>query len=248
MNNKTLRLSVLFGVIQIVLTGCSITTIGEPDFSCAGRPSGSLCKGPMEIYELTNTHDNLEHLMLSPEEKEELANNQENAGTANSPQSHYQNPDEVNTNYIYKPLTEARQYPDSYEKAVVTGVAVPQMNGAEQPTSYSDKPEINRLREYGHVPYDMAPEPLAVLEEAEAMRIYVSSWEDKSGDLNMPGYVYVELKPKRWIAGRQANLRPSRIVPFQMISKGTMNVKRKKQFNKGVDALNIERPLSDPRK
>lgn len=43
--------------------GCSVFTVGEEEFQCSGKPKNSLCKGPMEVYELTNNHDHLEHLM-----------------------------------------------------------------------------------------------------------------------------------------------------------------------------------------
>ena len=87
--------------------------------------------------------------------------------------------------------------------------------------------ELDDLRTFNYVPNDIAPEPLAVLEEAKAMRIYVAAWEDKSGDLNIPGFVYVELQPRRWVTGHQAQMRPSRVLPFQTIKKSKETSKRK---------------------
>jgi len=37
--------------IASLFSGCSAFTIGEEEFSCAGKPELGLCKGPMEVYE-----------------------------------------------------------------------------------------------------------------------------------------------------------------------------------------------------
>jgi len=39
---------------------------------------------------------------------------------------------------------------------------------------------------------------------SEIMRIWVAPWEADSGDLNMSGYVFTELRPRRWQVGPQA--------------------------------------------
>ena len=51
--------------IASLFSGCSAFTIGEEEFSCAGKPELGLCKGPMEVYELTNNQDHLEHMMTA---------------------------------------------------------------------------------------------------------------------------------------------------------------------------------------
>jgi conjugal transfer pilus assembly protein TraV len=40
---------------------------------------------------------------------------------------------------------------------------------------------------------------------AQVMRIYVAPWESKSGDLNVPGYVYTEVEPRRWMIGERVD-------------------------------------------
>lgn len=41
-----------------------------------------------------------------------------------------------------------------------------------------------------------APEPIRAA--PRVMRIYIFPYEDRDGDLNMPGYVYTEIEPRRW--------------------------------------------------
>ena len=38
---------------------------------------------------------------------------------------------------------------------------------------------------------------------SKVMRIYISPWESKSGDLNVPGYVYTEIEGRRWMIGQR---------------------------------------------
>lgn len=203
------------------LVGCSAFTIGEEEFSCPGKPQGAICKGVSEVYELTNNRDHLEDYSDSEEKHSDHKDHQH---------VHTEQPssDEVNTKYIYQPQFTA----DSNQPNVANVATQISENGTTISTT-KYQPVKGQTQ--------TAPEPLAVLQEAEAMRIYVTSWEDKSGDLNMPGFIYVELKPKRWIAGRHASLRPSRIVPFKVSVKSQANSERTDKFEEGVDPLDIER-------
>ena len=48
------------------------------------------------------------------------------------------------------------------------------------------------------------------------MRIWIAPWEDADGDLNVSGYVYTELEPRRWMIGKPApTLRPV-MTPLQV--------------------------------
>ena len=204
-----MKKQLLLLTVLSMTSGCSIFSVGEEEFQCTGKPKNSLCKGPMEVYELTNNQDHLEHLMNDSQDESE--------STTQKPVQFIKDP-QNNITYVYEGRTLRRQTSEDYDEAKIVAIA-------------SDN----------YVPQDIAPEPLAVLEEAQAMRIYVSAWEDKEGDLNIPGYVYVELKPRRWVAGHQADMRPSRVVPFQVIQKSKTTQKRKSQMSKGVDPLNINR-------
>ena len=45
--------------------------------------------------------------------------------------------------------------------------------------------------------------PVPVLTPANVMRIWVASWEDvSSGALISPGYIYTEIKSRRWVIGK----------------------------------------------
>lgn len=45
-----------------------------------------------------------------------------------------------------------------------------------------------------------APESIARL-PAQVLRIWMAPWTDEAGDLHMPGYVYSEIKARRWSVG-----------------------------------------------
>lgn len=221
-----------------ILSGCTSFTIGEEEFSCAGKPDHSLCKGPMEIYELTNNHDDLEHMMTDEYRQQVMSEKEHNHKHQDIAQPQL-NKDEDLT-YVYESRSLRRQNNENYDKANIVAIA-----SNQSMTQSSSNDELDNLRTFNYVPNDIAPEPLAVLEEAEAMRIYVSSWEDKGGDWNIPGYVYVELKPRRWISGHQAEMRPSRVLPFQVIQKSKTNSNRKSNMARGVDPLSIARPMQN---
>lgn len=44
-------------------------------------------------------------------------------------------------------------------------------------------------------------QPIPIRTPAEVMRIWVAPWEDGNGDLNVTGYVYTEIEPRRWVIG-----------------------------------------------
>jgi len=45
--------------------------------------------------------------------------------------------------------------------------------------------------------------PIPIRTPAQVMRIWVASWEDtNTGALIVPGYIYTEIEPRRWVIGR----------------------------------------------
>lgn len=48
-----------------------------------------------------------------------------------------------------------------------------------------------------------AKNPLPIRSQATVMRIAVDPWEDQNGDLNVPGYIYTEIEPRRWEIGER---------------------------------------------
>lgn len=99
--------------------------------------------------------------------------------------------------------------------------------------------EHGQLMVHRQSPMALAPEPLAVLQQPKTMRILVASWTDDAGDLHMPGYVYVEVSPKKWLVGDHANKRPGRIVPLQIQKTTQEEERRQNKAKKGYSSLGI---------
>ena len=61
-------------------------------------------------------------------------------------------------------------------------------------------------RTLGHVGYQLPPTPLPmpVRTSAKVMRMWIAPWEDRSGDLHMPNYVFSEIEIRRWNLGEDA--------------------------------------------
>ena len=49
------------------------------------------------------------------------------------------------------------------------------------------------------------------------MRIWVAPWEDSDGDLNVSGYLFTELEPRRWMVGKAAPSVATSLKPLQVI-------------------------------
>lgn len=57
--------------------------------------------------------------------------------------------------------------------------------------------------------------PVPIRTPAQVMRIWVAPWEDDKGDLNVSGYVYTEIEPRRWVIGESTSNSDSVIRPLQ---------------------------------
>ncbi|MEI9747352.1 MULTISPECIES: type IV conjugative transfer system lipoprotein TraV [Morganellaceae] len=66
------------------------------------------------------------------------------------------------------------------------------------------------------------PQPIRT--QAQVMRVLVDPYESADGDLNVPGYVYTEIEPRRWEVGashaatRSAAIRPMSTTPAAVSS------------------------------
>jgi len=49
-----------------------------------------------------------------------------------------------------------------------------------------------------------ARNPVPIRTQAAVMRVWVAPWESEGGDLNVPGYIYTEIEPRRWEIGTPA--------------------------------------------
>lgn len=219
----------------ITMSGC-VGSIGEDDFSCPNIKKGGVCGGPRDVYELTNNRVNLEG--LSEKELEayyDRKHKQENPGHAHDANSDNLALQEVPTQQgdtVYKPRSNSQQRPGAYE----TAQAIPQTRFEKNQTdSYQQWPSNGE---------PMAPEPMAVLEPAQVMRVLVTAYTDQNGYANMPGYVYVEVTPRQWSFGEAANQRPSRVVPLKLREKTQQQLRQRRQKSQGVDAMEVINPMN----
>lgn len=58
--------------------------------------------------------------------------------------------------------------------------------------------------------------PVPIRTPARVMRIWVSPWEDTVGNLNVPGYVYTEIEPRRWTIGSTPPTASPTLQPLQI--------------------------------
>lgn len=270
-NAVALSLTTMIGLST--LSGCSIVAIGEEEFSCPGREKGVLCKGPREVYEMTNTQDEIimggigdngEFLDLSDEEinankrsdKWLIANfdRLENeaiddpdddtmalykaAVKAKMKSMNLPNGRSINPQTLYEPRSNNRQHPDSYDHASVVAKKG-QLPYGTTSDIVSKQGEHGELSLFSTMPHDIAPEPLALLKPAEVMRILVAAYKDDSNDLHMPGYVYIDLQPRSWIIGEQANTTPQRIIPLDIRQKSQRQIIEEQRRGKGVTSLGV---------
>lgn len=49
-----------------------------------------------------------------------------------------------------------------------------------------------------------AKDPVPIRTQATVMRVWVAPWESETGDLNVPGFIYTEIEPRRWEIGTPA--------------------------------------------
>lgn len=65
-----------------------------------------------------------------------------------------------------------------------------------------------------NLPHLDAPQPLRT--PPVVMRIWVASWQDTRGDLQMPGDTYTEIEPRRWAVGEESDRGAQRLVPLDV--------------------------------
>lgn len=218
------------------LAGC-MTPIGEPEFSCPNKTKGGACAGPRDIYELTNTRDNLhtiadepgfEHYAVPSKDKKEdgvmFDGDKKEATSSRAGGSESTRPAEE---HVFEAREHSQQSVSNYQKAK----AIPQIRTeSSQKDSFAQWPTTTE---------PMAPEPLAVLNPAKVMRVLIASYKDESGYLNMPGFVYVQVEPETWSIGEAANLRPQRVVPLQVIDKAKKETDAQQNRSRGVSAIEV---------
>lgn len=67
-----------------------------------------------------------------------------------------------------------------------------------------EKPIDSVISDY--VTPNLPNKPVPIRTPAKVMRIWVSTWEDNTGMLISPGYLFTEIEPRRWVIGRSLSV------------------------------------------
>lgn len=240
MNNITKFLMSVAAVSS--LSGC----IGQSESSCPGIEKGVLCMGPRAIMEATNNHDDLKYLKKEGDEgKQDIADSK--YPTSLTPPPGVQYPKKPVVSAGPKPLFTGTSKP---VKPLTTASYVSQQRVPAGKGLYSEfdgKPVNPTLSSYQARQYQVqgtrqaviAPEPLAVLRQGKVMRVLIAPYTDDNDALNLPGYVYVNVKPHTWVAGDSALKNPARIVPLEIQERARDNMQQQQRSTKGVTANGV---------
>lgn len=57
--------------------------------------------------------------------------------------------------------------------------------------------------------------PIPIRTPAQVMRIWIAPYEDKAGDLVVPGLVYTDIKERKWVIGRPVESKATQLKPLQ---------------------------------
>lgn len=188
----------LYVTLLPTLAGCSI--VGQSESSCPGKPNGYVCKGPREVYELTNSKTTL-----------------------------------------FDGSQDGLE--DDGKKGDAAG------NNADASGAVVELPAAGVIPSNSYSIYQdnlSAPEPLAVRADARVLRVLFAAYEDDSQSLNMPGYAYVEVEPKRWLVGAAANKQPAKIIPLQARQDADANLAHKQKVSSTVDPLGVKKITNTP--
>ncbi|MAA92950.1 MAG: hypothetical protein CML22_06640 [Rheinheimera sp.] len=229
---KLIKLSIVTTVF-LSLQAC-MTPIGKEEYACPNQKKGGVCAGPRDIYQLTNTRENLENIaneedyegyvITTDEDGNTVAVKREKTPSGNAPNKTIRNvsdPDPI----VFEPREHSQHTAGNFQPAKV----IPQIRS----TPASDDP----FSAWPRSTEPLAPEPLAVLEPPKVMRVLLASYKDARGNLNMPGYVYVQVEPETWSIGEAANLRPQRVVPTQVREQANRENQAREQRQRGVSPL-----------
>lgn len=79
--------------------------------------------------------------------------------------------------------------------------------------------------------------PVPIRTPAQVMRIFIAPWEDKQGSLIVPGYVYTEIQPRRWIIGHESLESNPVLTPLQ-VTRSASEMAGDHKANGGAGNLN----------
>lgn len=237
MMNKKLAFS--FAAVAVLLSGC-MAQIGKNDSACPNGVTNQdgVCAGPREIYRLTNDRDNLSDLSDEEVRKLRPAGNHESDLEELEESEKSKKVDSIATHRAYE-----RREPTVYKGRDLDQQSPSQYQHAETITEDSTGEHVrDKYQGWPNYEEPLAPEPLAVVNPPKIMRVLVKAWSDNAGNLNMPGYVYVEVEPRTFGVGSAANTRPTRVVPFDLRQRTQEEERRQKKRSKGVNPLETVNP------
>ena len=264
MSKFTRRLFALPSLLSVlVLTGCAL---GQEEASCPGKPDGTLCMGPRQVMELTNSRDDLTDMMEKKNQGKEVTGaSDERYPSVKTPPKQAMTATNANLSAVAPKVTStSTSSTRMISPAPVAGKSVsgtkPLFTGANtlsnqppagkgmyslnngQPTNPTLSAEqVRQYQTQGYKEAVTAPEPLAMLQQGKVMRITITPYTDANDALNLPGYVYVNVKPQTWIAGDRAKSNPARIVPLQVQDAARDNMSQQQRATNAVDAIGVQR-------
>jgi conjugal transfer pilus assembly protein TraV len=232
---KKITLSFSVFTALLALQGC-MTPIGKEEFSCPNQKKGGVCAGPRDIYELTNTRENLEDLSTDSEYDGYVITTNEDGETvavkrdgnkkpsSQSPSERVRKESDPSP-HVYESREHSQNSKENFQPAKVKDV---------RPT---EQHQDDSFAAWPRAPEPLAPEPLAVIEPPKVMRVLLASYKDAKGNLNMPGYVYVQVEAETWSIGEAANILPQRVVPSKVREKANQELKNNQIRQSGVSPI-----------
>lgn len=165
----------MISTVVSTTTGCSLLNLGEEDYACPGKSKGVSCASTREMYQATNNGSVPKP--VSKQEVEEMAKKGEHVSTVKGVQD-----DKVvlmqQANVAGENTSTTIQYDDS---------------GASVEQQITDN----------YVAPALPKKPIPIRTPSVVMRILVLPWQDSAGDLNVSGYIYTEIEPRRWVIGEE---------------------------------------------
>ena len=122
-------------------------------------------------------------------------------------------------------LTDGDDYQQRvHNEAMKTKAAIEGTEYVEGRASSTDRPSVTSSVKRdatipGVVPYEVK-KVLPLRTPAKVMRIAIRAWESKEGALHVPGYVYTEIEPRRWMIGEREVETSVRLTPVQVPGEG----------------------------